>query len=421
MVKISLRPPRTDRNKILLSWEPNLVLKGSSYWVQYLNLSEINATPQALMEAYLPVCLAFCALGEVEIVFPYPFDRHVLESWTQLFKNTSKKLFRNRYNMIFTSVADGDESAVSHEGKETALLFGGGSESLLTLALLREKNISPYLASVWGSHWPGSDLELNRARYDLEERISSELKLRMFRISTNFRDLFVGSALDPYLSRKGNFLNAALFLPMNLSFLYPVAQQLGLDRIVSGNEKESSEDIGYYSLSSDMTRDIRSCSRGVEYYSYLESLRKVDVVQQLQLKYPEMGRHQYSCWRSVRQRWCLTCEKCLRIYAILKIYDIPPIHVGMDEGVLLANLPSFLPKAAWAVVSSRAEYREWRSIWEEARRLNKEGAIAFARIILNKYYLRRLRIFFERLWESFRALQPVRKLQALLPQSERDV
>jgi hypothetical protein len=34
--------------------------------------------------------------------------------------------------------------------QETALLFGGGSKSLLTLAHLLDQNVSPYLISLWG-------------------------------------------------------------------------------------------------------------------------------------------------------------------------------------------------------------------------------------------------------------------------------
>ncbi len=397
MISVDLKPPKIQGNKIFLSWEPCILFKEAGYHIEYLNLTEINTSPQALLEAYLPVCLAFCALGEVEINFPYHFDDRVLGVWEKVFKDTSKKLFRNPFGVKFNNPPIDGVSSIVTRGIETALLFGGGSESLLTLSYLLDKGISPYLVSGWGSNWSGSDLNLNRDRYDQEERISSEFNLRMFRICSNFRDLTTKCNFYPYLSKKVYFLNAVLFLPLNLSLLFPIAQQLGLKQVVSGNEKESSDDVGFYSLSREMTCNLKSCSMYVEYFSYLETIKKIEVVKNLHLQYSKVGKYQCSCFFAKNQRWCLKCEKCLRNFIIFKIYGINPTDIGMDEQKIKQNMDSdllMIYRVGWEIVHNIAVRREWESIRIEAIKNNNKEVCDIISRIYKKYTLRKIYNFF---------------------------
>lgn len=388
MTKIFLKKPQIEGNRIYLSWEPNVLFNGSGYWVQYLNLNNIDVCPQGLLEAYLPVCLAFCALGDVEINFPYPFDPHVLKSWEKVLRDTSRRLFKRKFGVRFNNLGPEEGSHSENSAHETGLLLGGGSESLLTLAYLLDKGISPYLISLWGSHWPGSDLELNRDRYNMEEKLSNEFSLKMFRITTNFRDLLEGCQLRSYLSREVYFLNSVLFLPLNLSLLYPVAQQIGLKRIVSGHEKENS--IGYYSLSPEMTHNLRTCSWFVEYAPFLEDLRKIDIVKNLHLSYPGIGKYQTSCWRAKNERWCLKCEKCLRNYSIFKIYGINPVDIGMDEHTMKQNLATLMSSAGWEIAQNDALRQEWGPIRDEAKKRHCTEVTHIISQIFKRYPLRKM-------------------------------
>lgn len=108
-VILNLKEPRVEGNKIFLSWDSNDFLKDNSYYIEYLDLTEIKASRQMLMEAYFPICLAFCALGNIEINFPQPFNRSVLDNWEKVFKDTSRRLFNRPYNIKFNNTTDQDE------------------------------------------------------------------------------------------------------------------------------------------------------------------------------------------------------------------------------------------------------------------------------------------------------------------------
>ena len=176
---INLKEPKVEGNKITFSWDNEQFLNGSSYTIEYLGLSEIKASPQMLMETYFPICLAFSALGDVEINFPQPFDRSVLTHWQKVLKDSSRKLYKRPCNVTFKNTIDNKGQLQNSTGSNTALLFGGGSESLLTLAYFLENKITPILISVWGNDdWPGSDLKLNQDRYKLEELLCKEYGLK---------------------------------------------------------------------------------------------------------------------------------------------------------------------------------------------------------------------------------------------------
>ena len=113
----------------------------------------------------------------------------------------------------------------------------------------------------------------------------------------------------------------------------------------------------------------------LEYHSYLEDLNKIDIVRILHKNYPQIGKYQFSCWRARNERWCLKCEKCVRNYAILKIYGIDPSQAGIDEIKIKQNLDKYLINdIGWELATNTAVRHELETIQKEAL-LNKNKEI----------------------------------------------
>ena len=389
MYKIIFNLPKVEGNRIYFSWEPNYIFKNNSYYVEYCDLKMIETTPQALAEACLPLCLVFSLLGKVEIHLPHSIPESILNSWYKICQDTARKLYKYPLKLKIVS-PPGFVPYKPLTGDKTALLFGGGSESLLTLARLNDKGISPLLVSMWGSNWAGSNFEINKVRLQIENEVSKSFNLNFFRIYTNFRDLIIRKNCSPYLKQNFYIINSVLFLPLNLSFIIPVAEQINLKSVISGNEKESSSDPGFYTLSSEMTKNLANHSSFFNYFSDLENIPKVDVVRILHNQYASYARYQYSCWLNQNERWCLACEKCLRNYVIFKIFNTDLKVLGIDEAKIRSNLDKILWELGWEFVSSKAVRAEWEQIFSYAKVHGNSFVLGLERKIRQKYLLRKI-------------------------------
>lgn len=394
-VHITFNTPRIEGKRIFLSWEPNPLFRDPGYWIEYVDLQELHSSPDALLEAYLPVCLAFSVLGDIAIHLPSHIDYRVLECWNKICTDTSRILCKRTARIEFIVPKKMNEEAPKNRSfKETALIFGGGSESLLTLARLLDKKISPYLVSLWGEHWSGSNPDINRGRFVLEEKLCQEFKLKIIRIHTNVKTIYDKRKIKPYLRQGVYFVNAALFLPINISVLLPVAEQLNLGTITSGNEMENSLDMHYYSFSSAMIKNLNLCGQYVEYRSHLENLTKIEILKELHIQYPHIAKYQYSCNGSINQRWCLNCEKCLRNYLAYKTLEIDPMTVGMDESKLLENLRNIIRQTKQKIHKCRIMFEEWDGIRREAITQDKKEIINIINSVYGHNILRKIKFFF---------------------------
>ena len=291
----------------------------------------------------------------------------VLETWKKVCTNVTRALGKRTSEVEFVvSDAAKEQFFQDQSFQETALLFGGGSKSLLTLAHLLDQNVSPYLISLWGDSWTGSDPEKNRERFDLEENICQDLQLRIVRIHTKLRAIFHKKNFKPSLRKKVYNIDAAFTLPISVSVVLPVTRQFHIGSIISGNEKEYSGCLQEYDYSSEMTRSLSSPGKYVNYYSKLEDLTKVRIIKELHQKHLHIAKYQYSCYSVFHQRWCLKCIKCLTNYLTYKIFDIDPASAGMDEAVMLRNLPDTILEAKRKYCKNKYHFRVWNRIGREA-------------------------------------------------------
>ena len=67
---VNLHTPRVEANKVFLSWDQSPIFEESSYWIEYKGLKGLHCRPDALLEAYLLICIALGFLGKVTIKLP---------------------------------------------------------------------------------------------------------------------------------------------------------------------------------------------------------------------------------------------------------------------------------------------------------------------------------------------------------------
>ncbi len=349
---IELKLPEIKGNTLLFSWTPNRIFKENAYWVQYPDLEAIEASEGKLAESLFPLCAAFAAAG-ARIVLPVKISEDVLQHWRRAIQITAMECFRQP---ICYSIQNGAEPPQYRKksGSRTVLLFGGGSESLLTLGQLLDKNVKPILASFGGPAWTGYNPERNPEKFKLDQKISKDLGLELLRVRTNFRQILNPDAWLPLLKPNVSMLNTVLSLPLFLSFIYPLAEQFGIQKIVSGNEKNN-KPHECFCFSPSLTASYFELAMGVSYESHLGLLYKEDVCRELYLEYPHLAKYQYSCWRNNGQRWCYSCETCLEYYALLKNFDIDPRLVGMDEIEIMRHHDRLVSAASTAPESRPGE------------------------------------------------------------------
>jgi hypothetical protein len=391
--EIYLNQPVVAGNRITYSWNENSLFPGRSFWIEYPDISEITASGYELIAPYLPVCIAFAAFGRVRIHLPVALQDRTLTSWVNVITGTAKVLFKRRYQLEFVN-GQKMVTETTWRGNNTALLFGGGTESLLCLGKLRNNKVNPILVSFCGPSWRGSNEEENPHKFQLEKQISRDLGLTLINIRTSFRDLIRNKDKfwKPLLvSDVWNIVASSLFATFTFTFIFPIARQFNLQRVVAGNEKENNLSKHFYSFSTSATGKLSTLHNSFSYHSFLNDLWKTQVFKELITNHPELAKYQYSCLENSKTRWCHSCKKCLRNYLFYKIYNCDLSEIGMDEEKLLSNLSKILYLLSWGFAKTGGMGNQsYRIMQEEAERNNCYEAVEIIRKSFKKVLLKKV-------------------------------
>jgi len=230
-------------------------------------------------------------------------------------------------------------------GDRYLVLSSGGKDSLLSFGLLREcgGEVHPVFVNESGRHWFTA---LNAYRY-FRERIPHTA-----RVWTNADRVF------NWMLRRLSFIRPdfadirADFYPIRLwtvaVFLFgvlPIARHHGIERIVIGDEFDTTEranyqGIAHYSGLFDQSRyfDEALCrfytakGWGLCQFSILRPMSELLIEKTLAERYPELLRLQVSCHATHKEgrhvRPCGRCEKCRRIVGMLVALGHDPAACG---------------------------------------------------------------------------------------------
>ena len=375
--KFTLNKPVLLKNRLVLSWAPRGFFRESSFWVEYPDLTSLSLSQEKMTEAYFPVCVALACLGDVEIELPFAVPDGILQNWERYLEAVSRACFRKKIRTVFKNGKEISEPK-REKGTETALLFGGGAESLLVLSRLLKEGRKPVLVSAGGPGWAGSDPDQNPHKAQMDHRVSQDLGLKLLRVLTNFRDVIHERDWNAFVRPWHSLVNAALLNPLLISLVAPATGNFGIGKLVQGNEKMSRRSSEYFCFTPEAVRLLRNVASDFEYDSYLEDLYKEEVCRELYEVYPHMARYQYSCWQNHRVRWCHQCESCLRYYVLLKLHGLDPSWVGMDESEIGKN------KKRLVLSASKSEESFPGEIWERLYKKRQAVHDPLAKYFLNE-------------------------------------
>ncbi|HAJ57608.1 MAG TPA: hypothetical protein DCL35_07570 [Candidatus Omnitrophica bacterium] len=414
---IYLRRPRIEANRIIYSWAGFPLLGGESFWIEYPESVSLEDSSYEVLAPYLAACLAFAAFGKVRAHLPVRLDEAVLGLWLEFIRGMAAVVYRRAFAFEFVN---GTERAEQHfwEGKETALLFGGGTESLLCLARLRQDGLNPVLVGLCGPNWEGSNEEINPHKFELQDKAAKDMGLASVKVRTSFREVFKShDELWKGLLLDGthNIVTTALFSVFPFTFLFPVAAQWRLSRVVAGNEKDNNAGKFFYASSAEATGRLKGLHPCFSYDSYLNDIYKMDVARELFLKYPQYLPYHYSCIPNQRQRWCLECPKCLCSYLYYKLYNIPPAVAGFDEALIAKRMPNLIWRCRWHLVSGDpGEPLDYLNFLREAQASGNQEVVSIIRQMLDNIWWIRFLNFFRRLGIVQAFKKPLKKVFYLL-------
>lgn len=351
--------PSVQGNKLFLKWVSKGPLSEGCYWVEYPDISRIHASAGKLTEASLPLCLTLAALGAEKITLPVEIDSTVLQSWHRIIKIVSQQAFRR--NTI--CVVENGRSAASYRNQpydNTALFFGGGTESLLALARLRILGISPLILSFGGASWTGSDPEKNPDKFRLDKALCCELGLKRIHAVTNFMQIIKPLRWDLYLRPGYLAMNSFLFSPFFISLALPICEEFGIGHLVQGHERMK-DAWEYFCFAPPMTDVLGQAAFSVRYRVDLQSHLKQDICRELYSGHADLTKYQYSCWRNHQERWCHACESCFRYYLFLTVEGLDPKIVGLDRTRLERNITEIIRDTLRSPDCYADEY--WGYLW----------------------------------------------------------
>ena len=240
---------------------------------------------------------------------------------------------------------------LSGAGAQTALFFGGGVESLSLLSLLRHG--TPYLLEILGPSWMNSDYGRNPIKRRLHDEMAARFGLTFLRAATSIRPLLTLDEAD--VSR---YVTGSLFYTTALPFI----RTLDLRNVFLAAEYEFAllEETFNQSIHPRFVHRIPKCG-GTGVISALNGIPKIELLDWLYRRDPELSRYLYSCFWNSEKRWCGRCGKCRRMFAFCKEIGIPPEWVGMEDEIDVTPEYGYSTRGYWDNLEIYSKRRAWES------------------------------------------------------------
>ena len=222
-----------------------------------------------------------------------------------------------------------------------------GKDSLLTLAVAREMGLKPICIYINDTV---SRLE-NRLKLKLAEKISKDFQVECFIIKNQIENL---NDFE-YWGQNESSLGYAHMITGFCFLILPFAYFFKAKYIALGNQQDMSFPFwnkeGYhtfpsYDQSLEGTRQLNTMIKiatqdKVNVMSLIEPLTNLAIMKILHHRYPDISKIEISCdalnTLENRQRWCLNCSKCARLYIFMKAWGVDVKELGFTKELLGKN------------------------------------------------------------------------------------
>jgi len=227
------------------------------------------------------------------------------------------------------------------------ILFTGGKESLLNLALCLEMGIRPIPVYM--------DEEPDEAESQHKQKIISAIEegygIKVYRLLNEPGKLRYCDLGE----EENNWGAGTQFLTYTL-LVQPFVQHFDADYILFGNEyscddytycKEKFKSNFCFDQCSEWTKQLNFVAKAmmgnsVEVGSLVSPLYEIALVKILHARYPHIGQLQMSCFSDNEEGktrvWCGNCSKCARMFVFFKALGIDVSTVGFENNMF--NKPS---------------------------------------------------------------------------------
>jgi 7-cyano-7-deazaguanine synthase in queuosine biosynthesis len=261
------------------------------------------------------------------------------------YKMTTEKTIKNFLNInhIFKDRKVKAPHYSGRSGKRAIITLSCGKDSLLSLALAKELGLNPIGVYINDTVSP---IE-NRIKLEFLEQLSKEQGLKIFMVTNeleklnDFETWGINESCVGYTHMMTGF--SQIVLPFNYNFDagYTIAgNQANMDFKFLNSE-------GYWTYPSfDQSREwmkqqniMLGLATGgkVKLVSLIEGLTNTAIIKLLHGKYKEIGKYQISCDLldfSDEKRWCHDCNKCCRLYMMMKAVGASTDSVGFHKDLL---------------------------------------------------------------------------------------
>ncbi len=222
-----------------------------------------------------------------------------------------------------------------------------GKDSLLTLALARGIGLEPIGVYINDTV---SGLE-NRWKLELAKKISRKFRMKIFVVNNQIEKIndFEYWRKDESSLGYSHMIAGFSFLSLPFAFFFKAKY------IAFGNQQNMNFSFqnkeGYRALPSfDQSLEGMAAlntainvatENKVSVISLIEPLTNLTITKILNCRYPDLAQFQISCdainTLKKRQRWCLDCSKCARLYIFMKAWGIDTKKLGFTKELLGKN------------------------------------------------------------------------------------
>jgi hypothetical protein len=363
VTQVRLLTPEVNGREVKFSWitTPESSLFGeSSFVLKFPDGIDLKRVPESLLWRVALICehSIWVLLEPCRIDIPIGIPADELDLWRNLIRSEWTTL--NAYRTAASTepaieiVASGTPSTpeIQPASNRCATAFSGGKDSLVQTGLLVELTQNPVLVTIT-SPMPLLDDHLTERRRFVLKKAADMPGVQFVEIESDYR-----SKVDHAFAAKRGY--AVSVNEMTDAFLYLgclviVAAACGANHLFLASEREVQENTllngvtvqhphFMYSVVTQTALSRLLERWGLRYSSLISPLRSYHSQSLLVLRYAELWRLQYSCWRvRMGEAACNACPQCLRLaFGILKI-GRSPSTIGFNLGRILRTMRRWIP------------------------------------------------------------------------------
>ena len=256
---------------------------------------------------------------------------HAVEDYKEKTQEALKRFKKAKYKFKDNKIKH-PKSKINTEEK-ALISLSCGKDSLLTLAVAQELNLKPTGVYINDTLTP---IE-NKAKLELMKKVTKKFKIKTYIVTNQIEQL-----VDYETWNEGETMLCYTHMMTGFCFIaIPFIHYYKTKYLILGNEQDmdftfTNKDgfLTYpsYDQSTQWTANQNNMinkmtSNSTSVFSLIRPLTNLAIIKTLHTRYKQYGKYEFSCDclnESNQKRWCSECNKCARLFIIMKAFGINP-------------------------------------------------------------------------------------------------